>query len=53
MITLKAFVKKCGTQEKAARELNVTLRTIQRWLHGGQTFAMFESALKAKGIRIS
>lgn len=32
---LKKFMKSCGwSQEKVARELKVSTRTVYRWLHG-------------------
>ena len=33
-MTLKQFVTRCGTQEKAALAVGVSFTTINRWLNG-------------------
>jgi DNA-binding transcriptional regulator YiaG len=50
-MTLKEFVNKCGSQEKAARELGVTLRTVSNWLSGARRpRGLSKDALERSGV---
>jgi len=52
-MTLKAYVKKKGSIEAAARGLEVPWQTLWRWLKGkAKPSAAYKRLLKAEGIKV-
>ena len=51
-MTLEQFVEQTGSQEHAAQQIGVTLRTVARWLKGEDRPGPLATArLKSMGIR--
>jgi DNA-binding transcriptional regulator YiaG len=51
--TLRELVTELGSQEKAARSLDVPLATFSNWLHGKQKVSnAYIKVLKSKGISV-